>query len=217
MSGACWRSNDSATRRAALRRFRWQRQCRRPGQRRRGTTSAQYEYGPFGEVLRATGPMAKANPFRFSTKYQDDETDLLYYGYRYYNASTGRWICRDPNQDLGFRKQFYVKAFGTMKPSKTHARTADANSLFCANTPLNTFDIVGLCTPGDMNAACVVRVVPSGMNVNVKQTLAGLAALASETELFGMVYESGLQTAASTFTSLAGGRRYRSWRCGQYW
>ena len=26
--------------------------------------------GPFGELLRATGPMAKANPFRFSTKYQ---------------------------------------------------------------------------------------------------------------------------------------------------
>ena len=38
-----------------------------------------FEYGPFGEVLRATGPLAKANPFRFSTKYQDDETDLLYY------------------------------------------------------------------------------------------------------------------------------------------
>jgi hypothetical protein len=33
-----------------------------------------YQYGPFGELLRATGPMAKANPFRFSTKYQDDET-----------------------------------------------------------------------------------------------------------------------------------------------
>ncbi|HNR72510.1 MAG TPA: RHS repeat protein, partial [Verrucomicrobiota bacterium] len=47
--------------------------------------TAQYEYGPFGEVLRATGPMAKANLFRFSTKYQDGETDLLYYGYRYYN------------------------------------------------------------------------------------------------------------------------------------
>ena len=56
-----------------------------------GTNCAAYEYGPFGEVIRATGPMAKANPFRFSTKYQDDETDLLYYGYRYYNASTGRW------------------------------------------------------------------------------------------------------------------------------
>ena len=66
-----------------------------------GTTSGQYEYGPFGEVIRATGPMAKANPFRFSTKYQDDETDLLYYGYRYYNASTGRWNSRDPLEEAG--------------------------------------------------------------------------------------------------------------------
>ena len=47
--------------------------------------------------------MAKANPFRFSTKYQDDETDLLYYGYRYYNASTGRWISRDPIAERGGR------------------------------------------------------------------------------------------------------------------
>jgi len=58
--------------------------------------TAQYEYGPFGELLRATDPMAKANPFRFSTKYQDDETDLIYYGYRYYNPSTERWLNRDP-------------------------------------------------------------------------------------------------------------------------
>ncbi len=57
--------------------------------------------GPFGEVIRATGPMAKANPFRFSTKYQDDETDLLYYGNRYYNASTGRWNSRDPIEESG--------------------------------------------------------------------------------------------------------------------
>ncbi len=49
-----------------------------------------------GELLRATGPMAKANPFRFSTKFQDDETDLLYYGYRYLNTLTGRWLSRDP-------------------------------------------------------------------------------------------------------------------------
>jgi RHS repeat-associated protein len=59
--------------------------------------------GPFGELLRATGPMAKANPFRFSAKYQDDETDFLYYGYRYYNASTGRWINLDPLEEKGGR------------------------------------------------------------------------------------------------------------------
>jgi RHS repeat-associated protein len=45
--------------------------------------------------------MAKANPFRFSTKYQDDETDLFYYGYRYFNASTGRWISMDPISEKG--------------------------------------------------------------------------------------------------------------------
>jgi RHS repeat-associated protein len=58
--------------------------------------------GPFGEPLRATGPMAKANPLRFSTKYQDAETDLLYYGYRYYNASIGRWLSRDPIAEWAF-------------------------------------------------------------------------------------------------------------------
>ena len=32
------------------------------------TIVAQYEYGPFGELIRATGPVAFANPFRFSTR-----------------------------------------------------------------------------------------------------------------------------------------------------
>ena len=63
--------------------------------------AAQYEFGPFGELLRATGPMAKANPFRFSTKYQDDETDLIMYPYQPYSASTGRWLSRDPMEELG--------------------------------------------------------------------------------------------------------------------
>jgi len=40
--------------------------------------------------------MAMANPIRFSTKYDDDESDLLYYGYRYYKPSTGTWLSRDP-------------------------------------------------------------------------------------------------------------------------
>jgi len=66
-----------------------------------GTISARYDYGPFGELIRQTGPMSKANPIRFSTKFTDDETDLLYYGYRYYNPSTGRWLSRDPIVQFG--------------------------------------------------------------------------------------------------------------------
>jgi RHS repeat-associated protein len=66
-----------------------------------GTVAANYEYGPFGEVIRNTGPMGRNNPFRFSTKYDDDESDLLYYGYRYYKPSTGTWASRDPIEEQG--------------------------------------------------------------------------------------------------------------------
>ncbi len=87
-----------------------------------GTVSATYEYAPFGEGLRQTGLMAKANPFRFSSKYQDDETDLLYYGYRYYNTSTGRWLNRDPIGEQGG-----INLYG-----------------FVANNPINAVDFLGL-------------------------------------------------------------------------
>jgi RHS repeat-associated protein len=38
-----------------------------------------------GEPIRVSGAFAYSNPIRFSTKYTDDETDWVYYGYRYYN------------------------------------------------------------------------------------------------------------------------------------
>jgi len=53
--------------------------------------------------VRTTGAMGKANPFRFSTKYQDDESDLLYYGYRYYKPSMGTWLSKDPVNERGFQ------------------------------------------------------------------------------------------------------------------
>ena len=66
-----------------------------------GSVAARYEYGPFGELIRATGPMAKLNPFRFSTKYQDEETGLVCYGVRYLKTSTGEWLSRDPIGERG--------------------------------------------------------------------------------------------------------------------
>jgi RHS repeat-associated protein len=73
--------------------------------------AAAYEYGPFGENRSTTGELGspstggthqgQRNPFRFSTKYTDAETGLVYYGYRYYSPSMGRWISRDPIQEDG--------------------------------------------------------------------------------------------------------------------
>jgi RHS repeat-associated protein len=103
-----------------------------------GTTSANYEYGSFGEVIRATGPMAKLNPFRFSTKYDDDESDFLYYGYRCYNPSTGRWLGRDPLQELGAQTQITnMCGSDTVLP--------DGNLYgYVANSSVNDFDCLGL-------------------------------------------------------------------------
>lgn len=66
-----------------------------------GTESARYEYGPFAEPLRITGPMGMMNPIRFSTQYADDVTGDIKYLYRDYTAGTGRWRSRDIIEEQG--------------------------------------------------------------------------------------------------------------------
>jgi len=66
-----------------------------------GTLKATYEYSPFGQFLRKEGSYAEANPIRFSTKYTDEETDLVYYGRRYYDPMDGRFVGRDPIEEQG--------------------------------------------------------------------------------------------------------------------
>ncbi len=81
--------------------------------------------GPFAEVLHGTGPMAKANPIRFSTKYHDDETGLLYYGYRYYSVSTGTWISRDPIGERGSINLYEFCRNGPLKFYDPHGLAVD--------------------------------------------------------------------------------------------
>jgi len=62
---------------------------------------AHYEYSPFGKLTSSSGSKAGDFRHRFSTKYLDDETNLYYYGYRYYSSELGRWISRDPIEEIG--------------------------------------------------------------------------------------------------------------------
>jgi RHS repeat-associated protein len=61
-----------------------------------GTISAQYEYGPFGEPIRVSGPAAEPNPIRWSTKYWDEETGQSVYPHRIYRPDLGRFLNYDP-------------------------------------------------------------------------------------------------------------------------
>lgn len=74
-----------------------------------GAVAASYEYDPSGNTLKAVGDFAAENPFRFSTKYADSETGLVYYGERYYEPQTGRWLSRDPlGEDGGLNLYRFV-------------------------------------------------------------------------------------------------------------
>jgi RHS repeat-associated protein len=66
-----------------------------------GEVVARYEYGPFAEMIRSSGPRARDNPLRYSSQFQDEETELVYYGHRYYRARLGRWLSRDPIEHAG--------------------------------------------------------------------------------------------------------------------
>jgi RHS repeat-associated protein len=123
---------------------------------------AQYEYGPFGEVIRATGPMAKANPFRFSTKYQDDETDLFYYGCRYYNASTGRWLARD--------------VFGEWGGQNLYG--------FVGNNAIDGVDWLGFCTLGKKKApAWDITIAPQGISPTAIKGMSEMSGAANSIEI----------------------------------
>ncbi|HPT16148.1 MAG TPA: RHS repeat-associated core domain-containing protein, partial [Kiritimatiellia bacterium] len=66
-----------------------------------GNVVARYDYDPYGNLLAQSGDQAEANPFRFSSKLWDGETELYYYGYRFYSPETGRWLNRDPIEEGG--------------------------------------------------------------------------------------------------------------------
>jgi len=86
-----------------------------------GTQVASYEYGPFGEPV-GFEDNDNVNPFRFSTKYWDEESGLNYYGFRYYSPETGRWLNRDPIEEEGG-----LNLYG-----------------FIGNGPVNAWDYLGL-------------------------------------------------------------------------
>ena len=92
-----------------------------------GATVAHYEYDPFGgEATTPIGGKAGLFSYRFSTKPQDTESGMYYYGYRYYDPVTGRWPSRDPIGERGG-----VNLYG-----------------FVGNTAVGAIDVLGLSCKG---------------------------------------------------------------------
>jgi RHS repeat-associated protein len=99
--------------------------------------------------------MAKLNPFLFSTKYQDDETAILYYGYRDYSPTSGRWLSRDPVEESG----------------------GENLSIFCGNDSTDHCDLVGERWTVNRNGSAKATAEPEfGDTVTDLANLVGLRA-----------------------------------------
>ena len=71
--------------------------------RRNGAVAATYDDAPFGAVTETVpaDSAVPANPFQWSSEVYDSELDLVYYNYRHYSPSDGRWLSRDPIEEAG--------------------------------------------------------------------------------------------------------------------
>ncbi len=87
--------------------------------------AAKYLYGPFGETLSLSGPLAPFNTYRFASKEWNDRGGIYYFGRRYYDPILIRFLNRDPIAEQGGLNLY----------------------AYLGNNPINLIDILGLCPP----------------------------------------------------------------------
>jgi RHS repeat-associated protein len=97
------------------------------------TFAAHYEYAPFGAVTTQRGAYAASNPWRFSSEYAEDDTATVYYNYRHYNPTEGRWVYRDLFENL-------------VLAARIHPWRSSQENLYCAVNNRTSFavDVLGL-------------------------------------------------------------------------
>jgi RHS repeat-associated protein len=114
----------------------------------KGKSVAQYQYDTFGKTKLAKGSIAMKNRYQFSTKQIEQGNGLMYYGYRYYSSSLGRWACCDPIKNYSF-VAIYSQGEARSKYTAAHLSTEFASvdlNLYAAmeNSAENNHDLLGL-------------------------------------------------------------------------
>jgi RHS repeat-associated protein len=105
------------------------------------------EYDPYGNVIRSTGAAVGQCNFGYSTKYTDPDTGLIYYGHRWYDPQTGRWLSREPlGEDASVNLYTFVN-----------------------NDPINNWDYLGLETmvSAEANGNVVLSLTTQGTSERI--------------------------------------------------
>ncbi|MBN2521166.1 MAG: hypothetical protein JXB17_11710, partial [Bacteroidales bacterium] len=77
-----------------------------------GVIISAQDYSPYGEIVRSYNNADVNDKYKFTEKERDKETNLDYFGVRYYDASIGRWLAVDPLKEKfpSWTPYNYVKA-----------------------------------------------------------------------------------------------------------
>jgi len=141
-----------------------------------GSVAARYEYGPFAEPIRMTGPLAQVNPMRFSGQFMDYLAGRLKYLYREYSSGTGRWQNGDPMKE----------------------RRAENRFAFLRNEAVAHWDYLGLFSASngtphtglarhnsylEFTVRCPSCTIITNIIIDYSQTLAGLHALGLDDDM----------------------------------
>jgi RHS repeat-associated protein len=110
-----------------------------------GAVAAEFDYDPFGKPIseafaNSSIPEFAHFPFRFQSKYYDAETGLYYFGYRYYDPASCKWLCRDPLQEQGGINL----------------------TAYCSNDPVNKVDPLGLADVGTHSGVALDSAIACG-------------------------------------------------------
>jgi RHS repeat-associated protein len=106
--------------------------------------AATYKYDPYGRTLSSSGTLASANVYRFSSKEIHPNSGFYYYGFRFYDPNTQRWLNRDPIGDMASASfQTLVGTLGNAPAAEAFVEGPNLYSL-AANSPLAHVDGLGL-------------------------------------------------------------------------
>jgi RHS repeat-associated protein len=113
-----------------------------------GPLAQTYTYDSFGNITASSGSLT--NPFRYTGREWDTETNLQFSRSRYYDESTGRFLSEDPLGMAGSDVDFYrfkyydPAARSILRESRTGFRGGLNFYRYAVNNPTNLNDPFGL-------------------------------------------------------------------------
>lgn len=129
-----------------------------------GAVKNSYHYAPYGTLVDSSETV-KNNPYRYTGREYDPETQLYYYRARYYDPALGRFVSEDPSgENSGVNQYAYAEGnpASLRDPSGTDAITGTSSGPGCTDRGASTAD--GSCGtfPSGMGGAVTLGYSSAG-------------------------------------------------------